>query len=62
MGELYFIHGAKLDICDYCQQYGSVESGKMTKDSFNQEVIFKCFNCLEADRRKDLPEPLLPED
>jgi hypothetical protein len=62
MGDLYLIRGAKLDICDYCQQYGSVESGQMTKDSFNEEVIFKCFNCLEADRRKDIPAALTPED
>jgi hypothetical protein len=62
MGDLYFIHGAKLDICDYCNQEGAVQSGSMIKDVFNEEVIFKCFNCLEKDRRESLPNSLTPED
>lgn len=69
MGELHFLHGLKIDVCDYCQQEGAVQTGLMTKDSFNEEVIFKCFNCLEKDRREqqrqirqDLPTALMPED
>lgn len=62
MGDLYFIHGAKLDICDYCNQEGAVQSGSMIKDVFNEEVIFKCFNCLEKDRRESLPKSLTPEE
>lgn len=62
MGDLYFIHGAKIDVCDYCGQEGAVQTGSMEKDYFNEEIIFKCFNCIQKDKRKEIVTPLTQQD
>jgi len=62
MGDLIYLHNVKVDICDYCQQYGVESIGQMSKDIFNEAVIFKCFNCLSVDKDSDIPTALSPQD
>jgi hypothetical protein len=53
MGEMFIIRNAKLDLCDYCNQQGSVESGQYVKDAYGENMIFACFNCLvKAGKRR----------
>lgn len=53
MGEMFIVPNAKLDVCDYCQQQGSVEYGQYTKDNYGENMLFKCLNCLvKAGERK----------
>jgi len=62
MGELHFLHGAQIDICDFCKKESAVQTGSMTRDIFNEEIIFKCFECIQKGRPKEEVEPLTKED
>ncbi len=44
--------GEKLDLCDYCNQKGSVSGGEYTYDIYKEPVLFKCFNCLVKEGRR----------
>jgi hypothetical protein len=52
MGEMFIIHNAKLDLCDHCNQQGSVSGGEYIKDSYGENMIFKCFNCLVKEGKR----------
>jgi len=52
MGEMFIIHNAKLDLCDYCEQQGSVDGGEYVKDVYGENAIFKCFNCLVKEGKR----------
>lgn len=52
MGEMFIIHNPKLDVCDYCQQKGSVDGGEYVKDNYGENVIFKCLNCLVKEGKR----------
>jgi len=52
VGEMFIIRDAKLDICDYCNQHGSVSGGEYTRNSYGEIMIFKCFNCLVKEGKR----------
>jgi hypothetical protein len=38
----------ELDICDQCGQQGVRENGKMITDNYSQDILWFCYNCVEA--------------
>ena len=52
MGEMFIISNAKLDICDHCNQQGSVSGGEYIKDNYGENMVFKCFNCLVKEGKR----------
>ena len=41
----------ELDICDQCGQQGVRENGKMITDNYSQDILWFCYNCVEAQKR-----------
>ena len=41
----------ELDICDQCGQQGVRENGKMINDNYSQDILWFCYNCVEAQTR-----------
>jgi len=41
----------ELDICDQCNQQGVKENGKMITDNYSQDILWFCYNCVEAQKR-----------
>ena len=37
----------QLSLCDSCNQEGLTTSGKDIKDSYNESVLWFCFNCVQ---------------
>lgn len=37
----------KLGTCDNCDQQGLYSSGKEIRDSYNEVVLWFCFNCVQ---------------
>jgi len=35
----------RLDTCDKCGQQGIYENGQVIKNSYNETVLWLCFNC-----------------
>jgi len=52
VGEMFISRTEKLDICDYCNQQGSVSGGQYTRNSYGEIMIFKCFNCLVKEGKR----------
>ena len=41
----------RIETCDTCEQQGLYASGKEIKDSYNEVVLWFCFNCVEKTLR-----------
>ena len=41
----------ELDICDQCGQQGVRENGKTITDNYSQDILWFCYNCVEAQKR-----------
>jgi hypothetical protein len=41
----------ELDICDQCGQQGVRENGKMITDNYSQDILWFCYNCVEAQKK-----------
>jgi hypothetical protein len=39
----------KLTVCDSCEQEGLYASGKVIEDSYNEVVLWFCFNCVQKE-------------
>jgi|688.fasta_scaffold478045_1 hypothetical protein len=38
----------QLDLCDQCGQQGLKTSGEMITDSYSQDILWFCFNCVQS--------------
>ena len=41
----------ELDLCDQCGQQGVRENGKIITDNYSQDILWFCYNCVEAQKR-----------
>lgn len=41
----------ELDVCDQCGQKGLRTSGRTITDAYSQDILWFCFNCVEAQKR-----------
>jgi hypothetical protein len=41
----------ELWVCDGCNQEGVKANGKEVKDSYNDVLLWFCFNCVEREKR-----------
>jgi len=42
------VQNHELDICDQCEQQGVKTNGKTITDSYSQDILWFCYNCVEA--------------
>jgi hypothetical protein len=41
----------ELDTCDQCGQQGVRENGKTITDNYSQDILWFCYNCVEAQKK-----------
>jgi hypothetical protein len=49
--EIVRVTSDQLDLCDQCGQQGLKTSGRMITDTYSQDILWFCFNCVEAQRQ-----------
>lgn len=49
--EIVKVTSDQLDLCDQCDQQGLKTSGRMINDEYSQDILWFCFNCVEAQKK-----------